>query len=304
MNTINPLQKGDKIHIVSPAGKINPDILENAVRQIENRGFMASISKNADGSYHQFSSGDAQRANDMQSALDNQEIKAILCSRGGYGTGRIIGQLDFSGFVKHPKWIIGFSDITVLHAHLNNNLCIPGIHGPMAKNFPLFPSSDISIELLFDILAGKSPGVKFQHDSLNRTGIAEGILTGGNLSLLYSLRGTPYDLKPEGKILFIEDLGEHLYHLDRMMLNLKLGGVLEKINGMIVGSFSAMKDNNPPFGKTAYEIIASYITEYDYPVAFRFPAGHTKRNTPLIFGKKVNLTVRREASNLEYVQKA
>jgi muramoyltetrapeptide carboxypeptidase len=219
--------------------------------------------------------------------LDNNDVKAIISARGGYGTMRIIDKLDFSDFVKNPKWIVGYSDITVLHSHIHN-LGIETLHATMPINFT---KNAEAAESLRRALFGESLTYEADQHVLNRRGIAEGELIGGNLSLLYALIGSASDIDTAGKIFFIEDLDEYLYHIDRMMLSLKRAGKLDKLAGLIVGGMSDMKDNLVPFGKTAEEIIYDAVKEFDYPVAFNFPSGHIERNLAVVLGRNMKMEV-------------
>lgn len=284
-----PLSKGSTIGIVSPAGKIDIETIRYAEKWLHNIGYKVVVGQHANNVYHQFAGTDEHRATDLQLMLNRTDVDAIFCARGGYGTIRIIDYIDFTHFLENPKWIIGFSDITVLHACLQNTLKVASIHGPMPKNFPGKTLEDEDMIHLFNILQGDLPTYEFSSHPLNRVGVAEGLLVGGNLSLLYALRGTPYDFEPHGKILFIEDLSEYLYHLDRMMNNLRLSGFLKQLSGLVVGQFTEMKDNDSPFGLSAYEIILDAVKDYNYPVVFDFPAGHTGVNMPLVLGKRINL---------------
>ncbi|MBI4645273.1 MAG: LD-carboxypeptidase [Bacteroidia bacterium] len=293
------LKKGDKIAIVSPAGKTEPSYITNAKILLEKLGYEVFLGKNVHSSYFQFAGTDSQRAADMQQMLDDASIKAILCSRGGYGTIRIIESLDFKKFRKAPKWIIGYSDITVLHTYLNKYTGCLSIHGTMPKNFPKDLTINTSIESLHRILTGQTAYYEIQPHPLNRTGYAQGIIIGGNLSLLYSLNGTKYFPDTKDKILFIEDTGEYLYHLDRMMMNLKTGGKLDHLNGLIIGGMTDMKDNETPFGKNAEQIIADIVKEYKYPVCFGFPAGHCDTNLSFILGMRTFLIVEKQKCILE-----
>lgn len=290
------LKKGDKIGIVSTAGKIDKEYIDNAVNVLAQLGFEVVLGKNVLAANNMFAGTDAQRAFDFQEMINDKSIKAIICSRGGYGTVRIIDKIDFSGLVKSPKWICGYSDITVLHSVINQKYGIETIHGTMPISF----SKAKSLELLIDTLTGKIPEYEIKSDALNITGKAEGILTGGNLSVLYSLRGTPYDIDTDGKVLFIEDLGEYLYHIDRMMMNLKVGGKLKKLKALIVGGMSDMKEGNTLYGKTANEIILESVKEYDYPVCFNFPAGHIDDNFPLIMGREMRVEVGMEKVECQF----
>ena len=292
------IKEGATIGIVAPAGKIDNESVNYSKTFLHELGFKVVLGENVFDVYHQFAGSDTLRASDLQHMLNCSDVDVIMCARGGYGTSRIINNLDFTHFLQSPKWIVGYSDITVLHSMLQNRLGVASIHGPMPKNFPGKSHEDQDIKNLFDILKGELPRYEVQDNPLNRPGEAEGVLIGGNLSILYSLRGTSLDFDPHGKILFIEDVGEYLYHLDRMMMNLKNGGVLKCLRGMIVGQFTEMKDSETPFGATPYEIIHEAVKEYNYPVLFGFPAGHGAVNQPLVFGKRITLSVTQQGSNL------
>ncbi|NTW33931.1 MAG: LD-carboxypeptidase, partial [Bacteroidetes bacterium] len=198
------------------------------------------------------------------------------------------------------KWIAGYSDATVLHSHINTNFGIETLHATMPLNFPPDGANNNALITLKNILFGEKPDYTVEAHPLNRSGLAEGILTGGNLSILYALSGTPSDIDTKGKILFIEDLDEYLYHIDRMMMQLKRSGKLESLAGLVVGGMTEMKDNTVPFGKTAYKIIAEAVKEYNYPVCYGFPAGHIEDNRALIMGRKVKLNITRKSVRLEF----
>jgi muramoyltetrapeptide carboxypeptidase len=242
------------------------------------------------GDENQFSGSDEERTSDFQMALDDIDIKAIVCVRGGYGVVRIIDKLSFSVFEQHPKWIVGYSDITVLHSHIQTQFGIETIHAIMPINFA-DPGSAVAIESLRKALFGLTLEYNVPANPLNVSGSVSGFLCGGNLSIIYSLIGTPSDIQTEDKILFIEDVDEYLYHLDRMMMNLKRSGKLEKIRGLIVGGFTKMNDNTIPFGKNAAQIIAEYVSDKGIPVCFDFPAGHIANNSALVLGREVHLNV-------------
>ncbi len=291
MRTPSYLHPNDKIGLVAPARKVSQDEIAHCLRTLEEWGLKPVLGENIYGEADQFSGTDEERTADFQQMLDDPEIKAILCARGGYGTLRIIDRLDFSNFVEKPKWIAGFSDATILHAHLNECLEIESIHSPMAINFKDDADTDNAIEAFRRVLFGESKGYEIGMHDLNRRGDASGILVGGNLSLLYALNGSVSDLNTDGKILFLEDLDEYLYHIDRMMQNLLRAGKLSNLAGLVVGGMTEMKDNKVPFGKTAEEIIRGVVDRFDYPVAFGFPAGHVKTNLALILGRKINFEV-------------
>jgi muramoyltetrapeptide carboxypeptidase len=225
--------------------------------------------------------------------LDDVNIKAVLCSRGGYGTLRIVDGLDFTSFSAHPKWVVGYSDVTVLHSHIQHQLGVETLHAVMPVNFK-GDHEDESLHTMINALFGKRITYSFPKPGLSREGNAEGVLVGGNLSILYSLMGSVSAPDTDGKILFIEDVDEYLYHIDRMMMALKRAGKLEKLKGLIVGGMTRMNDNAIPFGKSANEIIAEAVKEYKFPVCFDFPAGHLDTNLALIMGRKVRFTVGKE----------
>ena len=292
------LKKGDKIGLISTARKISRDELQEAIECIKSWGLDVVLGKHLFNSHHQFSGKDDERTKDLQSMLNNQEVKAILCVRGGYGTVRIIDNIDFTTFQEKPKWLAGFSDITVLHSHIHK-LNIATLHSTMPISFSSNTSE--SIKSLKDALLGKLLSIETVHHPLNRFGEAKGQIVGGNLSILYSLTGSTSDLNTDGKILFIEDLDEYLYHIDRMMMNLKRSGKLSHLKGLIVGGMTKMNDNAIPFGKDAESIIKDMVSEYNYPVCFGFPAGHIKDNRALKMGVRAELKVDKQSS-LNYEQ--
>jgi len=284
------LKSGDRVRIVSPAGKVPAEKIIPGIELLRNQGFDVLTGKNVFGQHFQYSGTDEQRTADLQEAINDPLTKAIVCSRGGYGTARLLGLLDFSALKNNPKWLVGFSDITALHSAFNK-LGIASIHGPMPGFFIQNEKPSESFLKLLSFLTGQIPDYNFAAHPQNRNGQAQGELVGGNLSLLYSLSGTLYDLDTDGKILFLEDLSEYLYHLDRMMVNLRLSGKLEKLAGLVVGKFTDMKDNENPFGKSADEIIFDAVKDYDFPVCFGFPSGHIDENMPLILGTEYQLSV-------------
>lgn len=294
------LKEGDQAAIVSPAGKLEKKFLDNAKRHFNEWGIEVVAGKNAAKSYHQFAGEDNQRAEDLQKALNDPDIKAIFCSRGGYGSARIINKLDFSEFVKHPKWLVGFSDITVFHNYINNKLKIASLHAVMPVKFPEFPKTDAAIESVRKFLSGGKYQISMSTNIKNKTGKAKGIITGGNLSLLYSLRGTTHDFDYKDKILFIEEVDEYMYHIDRMMNNLYMGDKFRNIRGLIVGKFSKIKDNKTSFGKSVSEIILDYVKDFNFPVCFDFPAGHVKKNMALPFGCEAELIVEKNSCSLKF----
>jgi len=240
--------------------------------------------------YHQFAGTDEQRRMDFQQMLDDESIRAILCSRGGYGSVRIIDRLDFTRFTERPKWLIGYSDITVFHAHFHTQLKTESLHATMPKNI-LSDIPDDSLGTMINALFGYHISYSYPRTAYSREGLAEGMLVGGNLSILINLMGSVTEIDTDGKILFLEDVDEYLYHLDRMMMTMKRAGKLSRLKGLVVGGFSGMNDNLIPFGKTPAEIIAEAVSEYKYPVCFDFQAGHLDKNLALIFGRKIRLTI-------------
>lgn len=288
------------IGIVAPAGKVDAEVIHFSEKFLSSMGHKVILGDQVFNSFHQYAGNDEHRAADLQHMLNRTDVDVLLCARGGYGTSRIINKLDFSHFLQAPKWIVGYSDITVLHACLQNRLGIASVHGPMPKIFPNKDPEDTDIVNLFNVLEGQLPSYETPSHVLNRYGDTDGLLIGGNLSILYSLRGTSLDFDPHGKILFIEDVGEYLYHLDRMLINLKNGGILKNLRGLIVGHFTEMKDGHTPFGASAYEVIWDAVKEYDYPVSFDFPAGHEATNQPLVFGKRVSLSVSEASATLRF----
>lgn len=303
MNFISPpiLQKGDVVGIVAPARKVSREEIATAITMLESWGLKVVLGKNIFGEYNQFSGTDSERAADFQSMIENHQIKAIICARGGYGSVRILSQIDLRYLQREPKWVVGYSDVTVFHGMLNSWYMMESIHGIMPINFPADGKPNISTESLRNVLFGETPTYNAQAHPFNRYGSASGYLIGGNLSILYSICGSDADVITEGKILFIEDLDEYLYHIDRMMMNLKRNGKLRGLAGLIVGGMTDMNDNTIPYGKTALEIIREMVEGYNYPVCFDFPAGHQKENVALIMGRAVNLKVDENGTTLEFL---
>ena len=292
------LKPGAKIRIVSPAGKVNEKHVLSVVQWFEEKGYIVELGKHVFAEHYQFAGTDQQRTEDVQEALDDPECSVILCSRGGYGTVRIIRRLNFSAFHKKPKWLVGFSDITILHTCINNQ-DVATVHGVMPRYF--FENDGMptqSLISLMDVLRGNRIKYKVPVSAFNRSGKITASLVGGNLSVISSLQGTKCELKTDGKILFLEDIDEFLYHTDRMIHQLKLSGKLDKLAGLILGDFSEMKDNESPFGKTIHEIILEAVEEYNYPVCFGFPAGHDKKNLALAFGREWELSVNEKETAL------
>lgn len=305
MNQPPFLKPGDTIAVCAPARKVTMDEISEGISILKSWGYQIKLSKNLFGEYHQFSGTDEQRASDMQDLLDDPTVKAIMSVRGGYGCMRIIDLLDFTEFRKHPKWMIGFSDLTVFQNHLHTNFNIPSIHGPMLFNFCGSRYNEASTLHLKEALTGAPIRYSIPHEMnykpLIKRGSSKGILVGGNLSLLYALSGSNSDIDTDGKILFIEDLDEYLYHIDRMMLQLKRSGKLKGLRGLIVGGMNDMRDNTIPFGKTAEEIISNTIAAYNFPVCYGFPAGHIPTNYSLYMGMEVQLEVNEHQTHLTFM---
>lgn len=294
-----PLKPGDKVGLVATARKISLKDLKDGLELLKDWGLIPVIGKTIGLEDNQYAGTDTQRAQDFQDMLNNPEIKAIWCARGGYGTVRIIDQLDFYKFVKHPKWIVGYSDVTVLHSHFHK-IGFKTIHGTMPVS--LRDNSAFAKKSLKKSLFGAYPGFTYPtNNAHNREGKGRGILVGGNLSILYSLCGSSSSLDTENKVLFIEDLDEYLYHIDRMIINLKRNGMLDNLAGLVVGGMTKMHDNRIPFGKTAQEIVIDAVQDCDFPIAFNFPAGHLDDNRALVLGAEVEITVNSQEASLNYL---
>lgn len=292
------LKKGDKVAITCPAKKL-PAPMTDAIKLLQSWGLEVVLGDTLNASYHQFAGDDDLRTKDLQRFIDDDSIKAIFAARGGYGTMRIIDRIDFTRFAQNLKWIIGFSDITVLHAHIYSNYNTQSIHGQMPINIP--DASAKSLETLRKALFGEEFTYDIKPNSLNRTGEGGGVLIGGNLSLLVAISGSVSDIDYNGKILFIEDVGEYLYSTDRLIRTLYRAGKLKNLAGLIVGGFTAVKDNDIPFGQTVPEIIMEVIKNYSYPVCFDFPAGHIPDNRAILLGKHLTITVAADVVNISYL---
>lgn len=294
------LQKGDTIGIVCPAGYMAAEKVQTCINTLQEWGYQVKIGSTVGGNSTTYFSGtDEERLADFQQMLDDDEVKAVLCGRGGYGMGRIIDKIDFKKFKKQPKWVIGYSDITVLHSHLYSNYYISSLHSPMAGAFNEEGYKNEFVLSLKNALEGKKIKYSCAPHDFNKKGEAVGELIGGNLALLTHLVGTDSDIKTRGRILFIEDVGEYSYNVDRMLHQLKRSGKFSKLAGLIIGGFTDMKDTERPFGKTVYEIIQDIIKEYDYPVCFDFPVSHSDRNYALKIGVGYKLKVSKSKVSLE-----
>jgi muramoyltetrapeptide carboxypeptidase len=292
------LKKGDVIAITCPSGYITLEDIQPAVEKMKEWGFEIRVGETVGTRDFTFAGSDEQRAKDFQSMIDDDSISAIMLGRGGYGAVRIIDAIDFKKFSKHPKWIIGFSDATVFHSHINKNFGIATIHSKMCNSFPseleIVTKEQIdSIDSIRKSLTGDKLQYAAALNSYNKMGVAEGILVGGNLSILENLAGSISDLNTDGKILFIEEVEEYLYNIDRMLWNLKRSGKFDKLKALIAGGFDKIKPDDPgeEFGKTVFEMILEKVREYDYPVCFDFPVGHQKENYALKCGVTHQLKV-------------
>lgn len=283
------LQSGDTIGIVAPARKISLEELQFSIHWLESKGFQVVFAPNLFAEEHQFAGSDEIRQQSFQAMLDNPNVKAILCARGGYGSARIIDKIDFSRFPENPKWLCGYSDFTVFHSHLAAQNISASLHSTM----PISMSDETldNCNALFNALIGKKIELTGQNNPYNQYGTSVGKIVGGNLSILYSMLGSPSDINTNDAILFLEDLDEYLYHIDRMIVALKRAGKFNHLAGLIVGGMSDMHDNTIPFGQTAEEIIMKHCQEYDFPIAFNIPVGHSKDNKTLKFGVFSELTV-------------
>ncbi|TKC00342.1 S66 peptidase family protein [Pedobacter cryophilus] len=290
------LKKGDKIAITCPAKSLlNP--MTAAIQLLESWGLEVILGETVDAKFHQFSGTDELRAKDMQTFINDKEIKAIIAARGGYGCIRIVDQIDWTPLIENPKWIIGFSDITVFHLQLQS-LGIQSLHAQMPSTIK--ESSKEGLESLRKVLFGEELAYEIETSNLNKQGIAQGELIGGNLSLLIASLGSKTDVDYTNKTLFIEDVGEYLYSIDRMMRTLDRAGKLAQLKGLIVGGFTSLKDNDIPFGFTHQEIINDVISKYNYPVCYDFPAGHLPDNRALIFGRTVQLEINDHCTKITY----
>lgn len=293
------LKKGDSVGIVCTARSFSSEEAETAIQLLNEWGLKAVLGKTIDCNNHQLGGSDEERANDFQEMLDNSNIKAIWIARGGYGTVRIIDKIDFSKFKQNPKWIIGFSDITVLHSHIHN-LGIATLHAIMPFSVP--KASVEAKETLRKALFNEEYKFEIESDYSNKTGKVEGELIGGNLSIIYSLLGSVSSVNTSGKILYLEDLDEYLYHIDRMFYNLKRNGYFENLKGLIIGGMTDMHDNSIPFGYDVKQIIREITKEYDFPICFEFPAGHISDNRALKLGTKVSLEINTNKTSLKYIK--
>ena len=297
--TVPPfLKRGDTIGICCPAGYMATEKVTNCITTLQHEGYQITVGGNIGSSSNNYFSGtDEERINELQQFLDDKNIDAILCARGGYGISRIIDKLCFKKFVKHPKWIIGFSDVTILHTYLFSNFKTVSLHSAMAAAFNGAEEND-NVKTMLAALQGKKAVYDIEANILNKVGTAKGKLVGGNLTLFTNGIGTSSDVKTNNCILFLEELDEQLYHIDRMFVQLKRNGKLKKLAGLIIGGFSDLKDTERPFGKNIYDMVLEQVAEYDYPVCFDFPVSHAEKNLALKHGMKHQLIVKDDGVSL------
>ncbi len=288
MNKIPYLHQGSKVAIAAPARKMSREQMQPAIQWLEEKGFEPVYDDRLFAEHHIFAGDDDFRAAVLQEYLDDENIEAIWLSKGGYGSIRVIDKLDFTKFMQQPKWIIGFSDTTVFHGKLSRLGC-SSLHACMPFCFD--QKTLEAKQSLFDVLTGKPLQYEFPAHPLNRLGEMEGEIVGGNLSVLYGMIGSNSFPETDGKILFIEDVDEYIYHIDRMMHGLKRAGKLEHLKGLVVGGLTKIHDNEEPFGMSVEEVIAEAVSGHDYPVCFGFPAGHFNNNCALVLGKDISVEV-------------
>ncbi|MDB2321393.1 LD-carboxypeptidase [Flavobacteriaceae bacterium] len=293
------LKSGDTISILAPSGVLNnfDNKITKAINIFKSWGLNVVLGNHIYDKNGHFAGTDKNREKDFQKVLDNKNIKAIWCARGGYGAVRIIDKLNFDNYLKNPKWIIGFSDITVIHNKLNI-LNSESIHAMMITGFEDIGQNNDSLSKLKNVLFGDSLSYSIASNKNNKTGKSEGIIVGGNLTLIQSTIGSKTELKMKDKILFIEEIGEYAYHIDRMLYSLKRAGYFENCKGLIVGQISDVKKNTTDFGRSINELILDVLDEYNFPILFDFPAGHEKTNFPIILGRKVILDVSKSDSKV------
>lgn len=278
-----------KIKIISPAKAIEKEAIDSAKKYLESHGFIVEVGSLAFNRFNYFSGTDEERAKEFQDAINDHTIDIILCARGGYGSIRIVDRIDFTPLIKNPKTLIGFSDITVFHHHINRYIHIPTVHGTTPLNFQT--NTEESLTSLLNVMNGKGNNYNIPICEDNKIGQAKAELIGGNLSMIYALNGTNSDINFDGKILFFEDLAENIYSVDRMLWSLDKSGKFENLKGLIVGGMTNISDTTVPFGKTVKELILDILSKYNFPICFNFPAGHIEDNRALIFGKETELII-------------
>ncbi len=300
------LKQNDKVVIIAPAKRIAKEVVNNAVKILTEWGLSVVVGQHVFSNHNYFSGTDQQRIADFQEAINDIEVKAVFFARGGYGSLRIVDQLDFMPLKKYPKWLIGFSDITVFHQHLHN-IGIETIHGTMPLNFYDYNNrhEDQSLNLLKNILFGEPLAYQLPSSSFNQLGYSSGELVGGNLSVMNSLLGSSSEINTDDKILFLEEVGESAYRIDRLLYQLKRSGKLNKLKGLIIGGFSDITDNTGEFAfnQSVEEMVMNAVGKCNFPICFHFPSGHINPNYPLIMGRKVNMNVTADEVTLEFVEK-
>jgi muramoyltetrapeptide carboxypeptidase len=293
--TLNP---GDLIYITAPAKITDPKTVFFAKEYLEKKGFKVLVSAHCFGSHNYFSGTDEERMLDLQFGMDHPDVRAILCARGGYGSIRLVDRINWANMLREPKWLIGFSDITVFH-HRLNKLGVQSIHGSMPINFE--KNTEAALTSLVNTLKGSWPQFLLPPNQSNKPGVAIGNLIGGNLSIVYSMLGTDDQYDFEDNILFLEDVGEHYYQVERMLYAFKKAGIFQKIKGLIIGGISELEDTDPPLGRTIEEMVLDQLEYTRIPVLFDFPGGHIEDNRAIIFGKKIQLTVSEEEASTVYL---
>jgi muramoyltetrapeptide carboxypeptidase len=294
------LKPGDEVAIISPSSYIGEDLLIEAVTFLEKWGLKVRTGKNAAKRNGPFAGNDEERLNDLQEMTSDPDIKAVFCSRGGYGLLRIINRVDFSALNKSPKWYAGFSDITILHTWLNDVCGVISIHGEMPVNFHNSVKTNDTFVSLKQALFGELRTIEWEGNFFRSRDVS-GELTGGNLSLLYSLMGSRAELITRGKILFIEEVGECYYHVDRMLTSLKLAGKLDELSALVVGGMNEISESKIPWGKNIEKTILDIVSEYNYPLLFSFPAGHVADNRAFYIGKQAKIEINSNRAILSYV---
>lgn len=296
------LKRGDTVGLICPSGCMPMEKMQRCINTLQLWGFNVKPGKTLGTQCNYFSGTDEERLTDLQLMLDDKNVKAIMCARGGYGLSRIIDIINFNQFIQNPKWIIGYSDITLLHAHIYSNFNIACLHAPMAAAFNEIEESKEYIQSIYNSLTGVHQPYIIDSHVLNRKGDVDGELVGGNLSILAHLIGSKSDINTKNKILFLEDIGEYKYNIDRMLIQLKRAGKLDELTGLIIGSFTELKDTTIPFGQDIYEIISDKVKEYNYPVCFDFPVGHVKGNYALKVGVSYKLNINPDQTTLKEAQ--
>lgn len=302
MIKLSPLQKGDTILIISPAKAIDKSLLDLATSVFEGWGLQVELGPNSTGKHHYFSGTDIERTSDLQWALDHPSAKAIVTARGGYGSVRIIDEVDYSNFIRNPKWITGFSDVTVFHNKMNGTFNLPSIHSVTPLYFDRLKKGDEPLKTLKKALFGEQLYTRVDPHKCNKMGEASGVVVGGNLAIMASLIGTSIDIDTKGKILFIEDVSEYAYRFDRMMWSLKKSGKLKDLAGLVIGGLTDMKLCDETFGLTVEELVEELVRPFDFPVMYNYPAGHQLDNRAIVLGAEYTMKVTELGSELTQIE--